>query len=240
MTNMINLMYVSEFAGTLLLIYLGSSGVANVVLKKTKGSDMNSLAIHLGWAAAVLIPALIFGNYSGAHFNPALTVALAVAGLFEWKYVTGYILCQLTGAFFGACLVYLHYKDHFNETEDGDVKLGVFSTIPAIRNIPMNLLSEILTTCVLVFTVLGIDNAELGAVNPFAVAGIIFMLGVCLGGTTGYAINPARDLGPRIAHFFLPIQNKRDSDWSYSWIPFVGPFIGAITGALLYKLIFIL
>jgi Glycerol uptake facilitator and related permeases (Major Intrinsic Protein Family) len=235
--------YLAEFIGTAILILLGDGVVANVVLKKTKGNDSGWIVITLGWAVAVVVPAMIFGNHGGAVFNPALTIALAVTGAFEWSVVPGYIAAQMAGAFVGACLVWLMYKDHFDATEDGDSKLAVFSTGPAIRSNANNFISEVIGTFILVFAIMGISQTFIGdnvapGVNLFGVGAIILTCGMSLGGTTGYAINPARDLGPRIAHFILPIKNKRNSDWSYSWIPVLGPIVGAVLAAFLNNALF--
>lgn len=231
--------YIAEIIGTMMLVYLGDAVVANCILSKTKGNNAGNIVITLGWACAVLIPALMFGPISGAHFNPALTLSFAVIGNIAWGEAFGYVGCQMIGAIIGACLVYLQYKDHFDATTDKDTKLGVFCTGPAIRNLPLNFVSEFLGTFILVFAILGIGTTEFaGGLSTFGVAAIIFSIGASLGGTTGYAINPARDLGPRIAHAFLPIKDKRDPDWAYSWVPVLGPICGAIVAALLYSAIF--
>jgi glycerol uptake facilitator protein len=227
--------YLAEFVGTAFLILLGDGVVANVILSKTKGNSSGWIVITVGWALAVFIPATMFGAASGAHFNPALTISLAVIGSIGWNLVPGYILAQFAGAFVGAFLVWLMYKNHFDNTEDPGTQLGVFSTGPAIRNTPLNLISEIIGTFVLVFTILGVGAASGGTWGVWA---IICAIGVSLGGTTGYAINPARDLGPRIAHAVFPIKGKGSSDWGYAWIPVVGPVIGAILGAVLANALF--
>lgn len=232
--------YLYEFLGTALLVLLGDAVVANVILNKTKGQNSGWIVITMGWACAVLIPALMFTK-SGAAFNPALVLGLAVIGKMEWAVVPGYIIAEMLGGFVGAILVWVMYKDHFDETEDGNTKLGVFCTGPAIRNTGNNFISEIIATFVLVFAILGVAQTSVGevaAVGTFAVGAIIFACGASLGGTTGYAMNPARDLGPRFAHAILPIPNKRDSDWSYSWIPVFGPVCGGILGALLAAAVF--
>lgn len=233
--------YLAEIIGTMILIYLGNGVVANVVLDKTKGKDSGLIVITIGWALAVIIPALMFGGASGAHFNPALTLALAAVGDFAWSQVPGYLAAQMAGGVLGACLVYLHYKDHFNITKDKDAKLAAFSTIPAIPNTVQNFISEFLGTFILAFAILGIAQttaADPGTLGVFGVGGIILAIGVSLGGTTGYAINPARDLGPRIAYALLPIKDKRNPDWNYAWIPVVAPIAGAIAAGLLSTLIF--
>jgi glycerol uptake facilitator protein len=222
--------YLAEFIGTCILVLLGDGCVANVILKGTKGNGSGWIVITTGWAVAVFVPAMLFGAYSGAHFNPALTVGLAAAGKFSWALVPGYILAQMAGAFVGAFLVWLMYKNHFDETTDQGTQLGVFSTGPAIRNPGLNLISEIIGTFVLVFALAGANGSTFGG---FFVYAVILTIGISLGGTTGYAINPARDLGPRIAHAVLPMKGKGSSDWGYAWIPVVGPIIGGILGALL-------
>jgi len=233
--------YIAEFVGTAILIILGDGVVANVTLSKSGMKGAGSIQITFAWGLAVLIPAFIFGAASGAHFNPALTIALAAIGKFSWAMVPGYIIAQVLGAFCGACIVYLLFKDQFDATEEAGTKLGVFSTGPAVRNIPRNILSEAVGTFVLVFAILGIGNVT-GAgsigLNYLLVFGIIVAVGMSLGGLTGYAINPARDLGPRLAHAILPIKGKGDSNWSYGLIvPIIGPILGGLVGALLYKVI---
>lgn len=232
--------YLYEFLGTALLVLLGDAVVANVILNKTKGNNAGLIVITFGWACAVLIPALMFTK-SGSIFNPAFTIALAAIGSIEWAIVPGYIAAQMTGAIVGAALVWLMYKDHFAATEDGSTKLGVFCTGPAIRSYGNNFISEFIATFVLVFALLGISQTSVGdvsAVGTFGAGAVILACGVSLGGTTGYAMNPARDLGPRIAHFLLPIPNKRDSDWGYSWIPVVAPICGAVAAALFTTVVF--
>lgn len=227
-----DLRYIAEFIGTAMLVYLGDSVVANVILNKTKGANGGLISIAFGWGLAVLLPALIFGTISGAHFNPALTLSLAAVGSLEWALVPGYIFAQFIGGIIGGMFVFLQYKDHFDATEDKDCKLGVFCTGPAIRNLPLNVISEILGTFILVFSILGLANTQYaGGLSTFAVMFLIVSIGLSLGGTTGYAINPARDLGPRIAYALLPIKDKRDPDWGYSWVPVIGPIIGALLGA---------
>jgi glycerol uptake facilitator protein len=234
--------YLGEFVGTLILILLGDGVVANVLLRNSKGEHSGWIVITLGWGMAVAIAVYAVAAVSGAHINPAVTVGLASVGILPWAQVPGYIIAQLLGAFVGAVLVWLTYYDHWKETDDPTLKLGVFSTIPQIRNTVPNFITEVIGTAMLLFGVLAI----LGATAPFAQAGIIVPLlvgflvlaiGLSLGGPTGYAINPARDLGPRIAHAVLPIPGKGDSDWSYSWIPIVAPLVGGIIGAVLYSLL---
>lgn len=223
-----------EFIGTAILILLGDGVVANVILKGTKGHNSGWIVITIAWGLAVFVAAFISAPYSGAHLNPALTVGLALAGSFDGN-VIGYIIAQMLGGVFGASLVYLYYKPHFDAEEDSTTKLGVFCTIPAIRNYTYNFISELIGTYLLVFGILFVAGSEMA--GPYPVALLIVVIGMSLGGTTGYAINPARDLGPRIAHAILPIKGKRDSDWAYSWVPVVGPVVGAILAAGSYLLI---
>ena len=231
--------YLAEFLGTAILILLGDGVVANVVLSKTKGNNSGWIVITFGWALAVAIPVFIFGPISGASFNPALTLALAVIGKFSWNQVPGYIIAQMLGGFVGACLVYLNYKNHFDATDDADAKRAVFCTGPAIKDTFQNFVSEFIGTFILVFAILGFANTKLAdGLGGFVVGGIILVIGISLGGTTGYAINPARDLGPRIAHALLPIKDKKGSDFWYAWIPVVGPICGAIVAAVFFKTIF--
>jgi glycerol uptake facilitator protein len=233
--------YLGEFIGTAFLILLGDGVVANVVCKGTKGNNSGWIVITVGWATAVLVPALMFGSMSGAHFNPALTIALAAAGIASWSIVPGYIIAQFLGAFTGAFLVWMMYKDHLDETDAGG-QLAVFSTGPAIRNNTRNLCCEIIGTFVLLFALTaGVAQAGdggLAALGMWRVWAVILTIGISLGGTTGYAINPARDLGPRIMHAILPMKGKGNSGWDYAWIPVVGPVIGAILGALVSVAVF--
>ena len=195
-----------------------------------------SIQITFAWGLAVMVPAFIFGAASGAHFNPALTIALAVDGSIGWNLVPGYIIAQFAGAFVGACLVYILFKAQFDATESPATKLGVFSTGPSVPNMPLNILSEAIGTFVLVFAIKGIAQVQNCApgLSNFLVFGIIVSIGMSLGGLTGYAINPARDLGPRIAHTILPIKGKGDSNWGYAPVVIVGPIVGAIAAVLLY------
>ena len=230
--------FLAELVGTLLLILLGDGVVANVVLKKSKGTGAGWMVITTGWAFAVAVPALIFGVYSGAHFNPALTLAFAVIGKVAWAQVPVYLAGQFVGAFIGAVLVYIQYMDQFKATESKEDKLAVFATGPAVRNLGVNFISEVIGTFVLVFGILGIGDQNLtNGIGTLFVGFLIWVIGLSLGGSTGYAINPARDLGPRIAHALLPIPGKGDSDWSYSWIPVLGPIVGGVLGALFYVFI---
>lgn len=228
---------VGELIGTALLILLGDGVVANVVLKNTKGHGAGWIVITFGWAMAVFVGVLVSAAASGAHLNPAVSVGLAFADKFEWSLVPGYIAAQMLGAGLGAGLVWLQHKDHFDVTEDRDAKLAVFCTGPAIRSIGLNLVSEIIGTFVLAYAALNISSPEggLGSLDALPVALVVLAIGLSLGGTTGYAINPARDLGPRIMHALLPITGKRDSDWGYAWVPVVGPIVGAILAALAYR-----
>lgn len=231
--------FLAEVIGTMILIILGDAVVANVILGKTKGNGGGWIVITTGWAFAVAIPAFIFGGISGAHFNPALTIALASIGSFPWAEVPGYIIAQFIGAILGACVVYLQYLPHWAATDDKATKLAVFATGPAIRNTSANFISEFIGTFILVFGILGLGTVTMApGLNTLAVGLLIWVIGLSLGGSTGYAINPARDLGPRIAHFFLPIAGKGDSDWGYAWIPVVAPICGAVVAALTFKGLF--
>jgi len=232
--------YFAEFLGTLILILLGDGVVAGAVLKGTKSENAGWLAIVTGWGLAVVLAIYAVGSISGAHINPAVTLALAWSGNFDWNLVPGYCLAQLLGAFTGAVLVYLHYLPHWRLTDSADLKLAVFCTAPAARSRFSNLMSEIIASMVLILAILFIGaNRFTEGLNPLVIGLLIISIGLSLGGTTGFAINPARDLGPRIAHFILPIPGKGSSDWSYSWIPVVGPIIGGIVGAWVYQLFFL-
>ncbi len=238
----------AEFLGTFILVLIGDGVCANVNLRNTKGSNSGWLVITTGWGLAVFVAVMCTEQYSGAHINPAVTIGLAVAGEFAWDSVSGYLLCQFSGALLGGVFVYLFYVQHFKITDDANAKLGTFCTAPAIRGTIPNLFSEIVGTFVLVFAVLVAANATvtmdgesarvlkvgLGAVGAVPVGLIVFAIGIGLGGTSGYAINPARDLGPRMAHAILPIPGKRDSDWSYAWIPVIGPILGGVVAAAVY------
>ena len=228
--------FVGELLGTMILMLLGNGVVANVVLTRTKGNDSGWIVITMGWGMAVFVGVLIVGQVSGAHLNPAVTVGLAVAGKFSWASVVPYIMAQFIGAAIGTTLVWAMYRPHFAVTDDADAKLGVFCTGPAISDVPSNLLSEVLGTMVLVLAALYMAKPEvgLGAVNALPIGLVVLAIGLSLGGTSGYAINPARDLIPRIMHTILPIPGKRDSDWAYSWIPVVGPIVGGILAAVIF------
>ena len=231
--------YLAEFFGTMLLIILGEGVVAGVVLKGTKSENAGWLTICLAWGLAVTISVYAVGSISGAHLNPAITIALAMIGTFPINQVVGYIVAQFAGAFLGAVVVWLHYLPHWKNTIDSSAKLAVFCNAPAIRNPVSNLISEIIATMVLVLSILFIGaNKFTEGLNPIVVGLLIVSIGLSLGGTTGFAINPARDLAPRIAHFILPIPGKRDSDWSYAWIPVAGPIIGGVLGAWIFKIVF--
>lgn len=229
--------YIAEFLGTMLLILLGDGVVANVTLNKSGMKGAGSIQITLAWGLAVMLPAFIFGVASGAHFNPALTIALAADGSISWSVVPGYIIAQFAGAFVGAVLVYLLFKAQFDATEDAGTKLGVFSTSPSVPNTALKLLSEIIGTFVLVFAIKGIPTGVPVGVSNLLVFGIIVSIGMSLGGLTGYAINPARDLGPRLAHAILPIKKKGSSNWGYGLITLFGPIIGALLAVGLYGII---
>lgn len=227
----------------MLLVLLGDGVVANVVLARTKGHNAGWMVITTGWAFGVVLAVYAVGTFSGAHINPAVTIGLAAIGKFSWAWVPVYIAAQMLGAFLGAALVWLAYLPHWPPTESPEAKLAVFCTVPAIRNWASNLLTEIIGTFVLVLGVLAVLrpsnlNPEHGwdvGFGPFLVGVIVWAIGLSLGGPTGYAINPARDLGPRIAHALLPIPAKGRSDWGYAWIPVVGPIIGGVLAALLYR-----
>lgn len=234
--------FLAEFLGTALLILLGNGVVANVVLNNTKGNNSGWIVITFGWAIAVFVGVFVTAPVSGAHLNPAVTFAMAMAGKFAWVDVPIYWAAQFAGGALGAGLVWLHYRPHFEATHDPDAKLAVFSTGPAIRNTVSNLMSEIIGTFVLVFAVfhitgakVGDQQASLGAIDALPVALVVLGIGLSLGGSTGYAINPARDLAPRIMHAILPIDQKGSSDWAYAWIPVVGPLIGAALAAIVYS-----
>lgn len=232
--------YIAEFVGTMLLILLGDGVVANVTLNKSGMKGAGSIQITFAWGLAVMLPAFIFGAASGAHFNPALTLALAIDGSMAWSLVPGYIVAQFAGAFLGACLVYILFKGQFDATEEAGTKLGVFSTGPSVPNTGLNILSEAIGTFVLVFAIKGLAQVpELNdGVAKFMVFGIIVSVGMSLGGLTGYAINPARDLGPRLAHAVLPIKGKGSSNFGYGLIvPIIGPIVGAIAAVLVYAAI---
>lgn len=227
--------FLGEVIGTMLLILLGDGVVANVLLGKTKGNNSGWIVITTAWAMAVFVGAYVSAPVSGAHLNPAVTLGVAINSG-DFSLLLPYWAAQMIGAFIGAVLVFLHYYPHWAETKDPGLKLAVFSTGPAIRSTVWNLVSEIIGTFVLMFGILAIKAAktDMGSIQIIVVAFLVWVIGLALGGTTGYAINPARDLGPRIAHAVLPIPGKGSSDWGYSWIPVVGPLVGAAIAALLY------
>jgi glycerol uptake facilitator protein len=231
--------YLGEFFGTMLLIILGDGVVAGVLLRNSKAENSGWIVITLGWGMAVTVAVYCVAKFSGAFINPAVTLGFAVVGELEWAVVPGYIIAQFLGAFVGAVIVWLAYLPHWAETADPGLKLGVFSTAPAIYNTPANIICEIIGTFVLVFGVFGILANDLaGGLFPLLVGLLVLGIGLSLGGPTGYAINPARDLGPRIAHAVLPIAGKGGSDWGYAWIPVVAPIIGGILGAVVYTAFF--
>jgi glycerol uptake facilitator protein len=241
--------YIAEFIGTMILIILGDGVVAGVLLRNSKAENSGWIVITFGWGLAVAVAVYCVGQFSGAHINPAVTISLAVTGQFPWADVVPYIIAQFLGAFVGAVIVWLAYLPHWPETADPGLKLGVFCTAPAIYNTPANVVTEIVGTFMLLFGILGIggnagviggDLSALFATGfaPLLVGLLVLGIGLSLGGPTGYAINPARDLGPRIAHAVLPIAGKGGNDWGYSWIPVVGPIIGGILGAVLFTLLF--
>ena len=231
--------YLAEFFGAMLLIILGDGVVAGVLLKGSKSENSGWLVIVLGWGLAVTFAIYAVGSISGAHLNPAVTFAFALNGTFPWSQVGGYVSAQVAGAFAGAILVWLQFLPHWSRTSDTGIKLAVFCTAPAIRNVYSNLISEIIATMVLVLGLLFLGPTHFAeGLNPIVVGALIASIGLSLGGTTGFAINPARDFGPRIAHAILPISGKGPSDWSYSWIPVVGPLIGGAVGVAVYRLFF--
>lgn len=235
--------FLAELVGTALLILLGDGVVGGVVLRGTKSENSGWIVITFGWALAVTFAVYTAGSVSGAHLNPAVTLALAATGQWSETFTVStipiYIAGQILGAMLGASLVYLHYLPHWARTEDQGTKLAVFCTAPAIRHTTGNLTSEFIGTFVLLFGLCALGaNKFAEGLNPLVVGGLVLSIGLSLGGTTGYAINPARDLGPRIAHALLPIPGKGGSDWSYSWVPVVGPILGGVCGAMVYQAIF--
>ena len=237
--------FMAEVLGTMILILLGDGVVAGVLLAKSKANASGWIVITMAWAFAVFAGVTVAGPFSGAHLNPAVTLGLAVntvlsGGTVDVALFVTYIAGEMVGAMIGAFLVFLHYYPHWAETEDQGLKLAVFSTGPAIRNTVWNFVSEVIGTFVLIFAILvSGNNTGLAGLGPLWVALIVLVIGLALGGTTGYAINPARDLGPRIMHAILPIPGKGGSDWGYSWIPVVGPLTGAVVAALLYHFVFV-
>ncbi len=241
--------FVAELVGTCILVILGDGVVANVVLARTKGNQSGWIVITAGWGLAVAIAVYSVGRISGAHINPAVTIGLAAIGQFPWANVWAYVLAQLVGAFLGAVVVWISYRPHWAATDDAEAKLGVFATGPEIRSPGANLVTEMVGTAVLVFGVLAIaaNAGEMTAgtvdlssvfatgINPLLVGVLVWSIGLSLGGPTGYAINPARDLGPRLAHALLPIPGKGRSDWGYAWVPVVGPLAGGVLGAVAFR-----
>lgn len=232
--------FIGEFVGTALLILMGNGVVANVVLDKTKGNNSGWIVITIGWGMAVFLgvyAAIKLGG--GGHINPAVTIAMASIGKLKQSLLPAYIGGQFAGAFTGAILVFASYKQHYDATTNPELQLATFCTAPAIRNAGYNLLSEFIGTFVLLFGALSFSPSAstLGTLDHLPAALLVLGIGLSLGGPTGYAINPARDLAPRIAHFILPIKNKRDSDWSYSWIPIIGPIAGGLAAASLFRIL---
>jgi glycerol uptake facilitator protein len=245
--------YLAEFVGTLLLVTFGNGVVANVVLARTKGHGGGWIVITAGWALGVFVGVFCSQPFSGAHINPAVTVAMAASGEFAWSRVAGYVLAQMLGGVAGGALVFLFYREHFKASEDGDSKLACFCTAPNIRNTPQAFFCEVVGTFLLVLPVFLMTDATakvplasgeagevvigLGTLGAVPVALLVFAIGVSLGGTTGYAINPARDLGPRLAHALLPVPGKRDSDWGYAWVPVIGPLTGGLLAVMVNALL---
>ncbi len=244
--------YLAEVIGTMIMLILGDGVVANVLLNKSKGQGSGWMVITTAWGLAVIIAIFCVGRISGAHLNPAVTIGLAAIGSFPWQQVPGYILAQIIGAFLGAVVVWLLYHPHFEETEDKDLKLAVFCTAPAIRRTVPNFIAEVIGSAILLFGILSIaanaqkltvpSGVDLSLVfsqgiQPILVGFLVWGIGLSLGGPTGYAINPARDLGPRLAHAVLPIAGKGESDWGYAWIPVVAPILGGVIGAGLFTII---
>lgn len=231
--------YLGEFLGTLLLILLGDGVVAGVLLKGSKAEGAGWLTIVLGWGIAVSLAIYAVGSVSGAHLNPAVSLAMVMTGDLDASLLSGYLFGQFSGAFAGAVLVWVHYLPHWAETPDPSTKLAVFCNAPARRSTLANLVSEVIGTFVLVFGLLFIGANEFAVgLNPLVVGALIIAIGLCLGGTTGFAINPARDLAPRVAHAVLPIPGKGNSDWSYAWIPVVGPLVGASVAVFVYQALY--
>ena len=242
--------YLAEFIGTALLVIFGNGVVANVVLARTKGHGAGWIVITAGWGFAVFIGAFCAAPFSGAHLNPAVTIAMTVTGKLPSDQVAGYLLAQMLGGVIGGALVFLYYREHFKASDNADDKLGCFCTAPNIRNLPQAFFCETMGTFLLILPIFlmtqpimnwpsgaHIPDAKvgLGTIGLIPIALLVFAIGLSLGGTTGYAINPARDLGPRLAHFFLPVPGKRDSDWSYAWVPVAGPIAGALLAALVER-----
>jgi glycerol uptake facilitator protein len=244
--------YLAEFIGTTLLVLFGNGVVANVVLARTKGNSSGWIVITAGWGLAVFVGAFCAAPFSGAHLNPAVTLAMVLSGKLELAKVAGYVIAQMLGGIFGAALVFFFYREHFKVSDDANGKLACFSTAPNIRNLPQAFFCEFIGTYCLILPIflmtsvrfkwpLGAQPGDvevgLGSLGLIPVAMLVFAIGLSLGGTTGYAINPARDLGPRIAHAILPVPGKRDSDWSYAWVPVIAPLLGAVLAACTQKIL---
>ena len=241
---------VFEFIGTMVMILLGDGVCAACTLEKSKAKGAGWIVITMAWGFAVMCGVFIAGPYSGAHLNPAVSLGLAAAGKFEWGFLLPYAIAQMLGGFCGALLVYIFYSDHYKASSGNpDGMLGTFCTMPAIEHKSVNFLSEFIATCLLVFIILALGTSgntanimgttiSEGGLGAFPVTYLIMALGMSLGGTTGYAMNPARDLGPRFAHFILPIEGKRDSGWGYSWVPVAGPLLGAVAAAGLFLIVY--
>lgn len=231
--------FISEFIGTAILIILGNGVVANVVLNKTKGNQSGWIVITFGWAIAVFVAVYIAAKGSGAHLNPAVSLALAIVGKMEWSQIPTYVTAQISGAMMGQLFVWMAYRNHYAVTENKDLILATFSTSPAIPNSFSNFMSEMIGTLILIIGILFIvsPSSSLGSLDALPVALLVLGIGLSLGGATGYAINPARDLGPRIVHQLLPLKYKGTSEWQYSWIPIAGPITGSVLGSLIFKLI---
>jgi glycerol uptake facilitator protein len=230
--------YIAEFAGTAFLILLGCGVNASVTLKHSFSNGAGWLTVCLGWGLAVMLAVYATGKFSGGHLNPAVSLAFAIKGDFPWSQLPGYVLAQVAGAITGAVLVFIQFRPHWEKTESDEAKLGVFATSPAIQDTPANFISEVIGTMGLVLGLLFIGTNEFTqGLNPLITGLLIVSIGLSLGGTTGFAINPARDLGPRIAHAILPIKGKGASNWGYSWIPVIGPLVGAVIAVKLFELI---
>lgn len=240
--------FIAEIIGTFFLILLGNGVVANVVLDQTKGNNGGWIAITTAWALAVFVGVIVAAPFSGAHLNPAVSIGLAAAGKFSWGLVPEYVLAQMLGAMMGGFMVWAIYRNHYAKTSDAGSKRATFCTAPAIRDWPANLLSELVGTFALIFVIFYVSDPVLGSgevqtpigmgsLGAIPVSLLVFVIGLSLGGTTGYAINPARDLGPRMVHALLPIKDKKGSDWAYAWIPVAGPLLGSILAALLYGIL---
>ncbi len=244
--------YTAEFIGTMMLVLFGNGVVANVLLARTKGFDSGWIVITAGWGIAVFIGAFCCKEFSGAHINPAVTLAMVLSDNLDVTEAGWYVAAQMLGAMAGALLVYLFYREHFNVTEDKDAKLACFSTAPNIRNLPQAFFCEVIGTFALILPIFlmvdpslvhesGTQSTQsvlgLGSIGLLPVGILVFGIGLSLGGTTGYAINPARDLGPRLMHAILPIRGKRDSDWGYAWVPVLGPLVGAVLAAAVHRLL---